>query len=73
MTATQNTLGPLQNCKLDDANWKLRQGHALEENALAYVEMWNRPGMRLTRASLHHYTVPQGSITLTVPEIRIHE
>lgn len=73
MTATQNKLGELQNCKLDDANWKLLQGHASEENALAYVEMWNRPGMRLTRASLHHYTVPQGSITLTVPEIRIHE
>ena len=29
--------------------------------------------MRLTRASLHEYTVPQGSIVLTVTEIRISE
>lgn len=69
----KTNLGPLQNCKLDDANWKLRQGHASEANALAYVEMWNLPGMRLTRARLHHYTLPQGTITLTVPEIIISE
>ena len=70
-TAAQPQLGPLATCNLDDANWKLRQGHASEENALAYVTMWNRPGMRGTVARLDFYTVPLGSAALRVPEIRI--
>ncbi len=67
----KNKMGILANCKLDDANYHLRQGTASEENAIAYIEMWNRPGMRLTKAELRFYTVPTRDIVLTVPEIRI--
>lgn len=67
----ENKMGILANCKLDDANWHLRQGTANEENARAYVEMWNREGMRLTKAELRFYTVPMRDIVLNVPEIRV--
>ena len=64
-------MGILATCKLDDANWHLRQGTANEENARAYVEMWNREGMRLTKAELRFYTVPMRDIVLNVTEIRV--
>ncbi len=68
-------MGILATCKLDDANWHLRQGTANEENARAYVEMWNREGMRLTEAELYfaNIAIDHGRITLKAPQIRIYD
>ena len=61
MTITApSPLGPLQHSKLDDANYLLSQGRATKEHAQAYVEMWNRPGMRVTTATLKERLVAYG-------------
>lgn len=66
-------LGWLQNCKLDEANWGLRKGYASEENAIAYIEAWNKPGHRLTKAELYHtlVSIPGLKNGLMAPQIRI--
>ena len=67
------SIGILSNCKIDDANWHLRQGTASEENAITYIEMWNKPGHRLTKAELYHtlVSIPGLENGLMAPQIRI--
>lgn len=64
-------LGPLQYCNLDDANYMLTQGRASKENAEAYVEMWNKPGMRMTTAKLEQKLVNLGGCACLSPFITI--
>jgi len=66
------SLGTLQHCNLDDANYMLRMGRASKENAQAYVEMWNRPGMRFTEATLAERLVNVSGVALMAPYISIH-
>ena len=72
-TATLSDLGPLRYANLDDANWLLSKGQATKEHAAAYVAMWNRPGMRLTRAELRERVIYEGRTELLAPYIEIFE
>ncbi len=68
---TQSDLGPLKHCNLDDANYLLRMGRASKANAEAYVAMWNKPGMRLTTATLSEHLVNVSGVGLMAPFISI--
>jgi hypothetical protein len=67
------SLGPLQYCNLDDANYMLSRGRASKEHAQAYVDMWNRPGMRFTKASLGERVVNLHGVEMLAPWIEISE
>lgn len=71
--ASLSDLGPLRYARLDDANWMLSKGQATKEHAAAYVAMWNRPGMRLTRAELRERVVFEGRVELLAPYIEIFD
>jgi hypothetical protein len=47
-------------------------GRASKENAQAYVEMWNQPGMRFTEATLAERLVNVSGVALMAPYISIH-
>ena len=70
---SNNKLGILATCNLDNANWHLRQGSATEAEAIAFVEWWNTPGNRLTRAEVKIRSLPFGNVGMTFPEIILHE
>lgn len=71
--AGKSGLGNLQHATFDQANQMLRDGRATKANAEAYVEMWNRPGMRFTRAELKSRSVPFGDCGMTVYYMILHE
>lgn len=69
-----SSLGNLAGCNLEQANARLRNGTATAEEGVAYVEMWNRPGMRGTVARIAEYSIPLGDAgRMMIPEIRISE
>lgn len=62
-------LGPLRYSNLDDANYLLAQGRASKCHAEAYVEMWNKPGMRFTTAKLGERLVSRDGVACLAPYI----
>jgi hypothetical protein len=70
---SNENMGILSRCNLDNANWHLRQGSATEAEANAFVEWWNTPGNRLTRAEVKTRSLPFGNNGWKLTEIILHE
>lgn len=42
----------LSNLNFEEADWAIRNGYATEEQAKAYVDLWNNGGKKFTKIKL---------------------